>query len=218
MLKKILQFVFVILLLPSLFSTQQVRAERITPEVPTQEMEIQAAPLDERAVVLRDYFAQYNSPLQDHASDFVEAADKYNLDWKLVAAISGVESTFGKETPGGYNGWGWGVYGDQAIYFSSWRDGIFQVSKGLRENYYDKGLTDPYSINTAYAASPTWGSHVEYFLNDIDRFSQKYPLVNDNKAVATNVNSKTRIALGSAQLSVSQKPIRTPSPIIALNP
>ncbi|MBI2022614.1 glucosaminidase domain-containing protein [Candidatus Daviesbacteria bacterium] len=146
---------------------------------PEQEMKIQIKKLDKRAYILKKYLAQFNSPLEDHAQDFVEAADLYQIDWKLVPAIAGVESTFGKFIPGGYNGWGWGVYGDQALQFKSWRDGIFTVSKGLKENYIDKGLTDPYAINRKYAASPHWGWKVSYFINDIEEFTRKNTLEAD---------------------------------------
>lgn len=142
---------------------------------------VEAKVMDKRARVLKAYLAKRNSPLQYHAQDFVDAADTYQLDWKLVAAISGVESTFGKFVPGGtdpqytsYNAWGWGVYGTQAIYFKSWREGIFAVSKGLRTGYFNKGLTDPYSINRVYAASPTWGAKVSFFLGDMQRFEAGY--------------------------------------------
>lgn len=134
---------------------------------------IEAKKLDKKAEILAKYLSKFDSPLQNHAQDFIDAANKYNLDWKLVPSIAGVESTFGKAIPGGYNGWGWGVYGTQAIYFNSWTDGIFTVSKGLRENYLDKGLTDPFSINKVYAASPTWGSKVTYFMQDLDKFASQ---------------------------------------------
>lgn len=137
-----------------------------------QKHQIVAKELDPRALVLRDYFAKYNSPLENHSQDFIDAADEYDMDWKLVPAIAGVESTFGKFTPGGFNGWGWGVYGTQALYFNSWRDGIFTVSKGLRENYINKGLTDPYSMNRVYATSSSWGYKVTYFMNDLDQFAK----------------------------------------------
>lgn len=128
---------------------------------------------DQRALVLQKYLSKYNAPLQYHAQDFVEAADKYNVDWRLVAAISGVESTYGKHTPGGYNGWGWGVPGNgSAIYFDSWRDGIFTVTEGLKYKYIDRGLTDPYSMNRKYAASPTWGVRVATIMGDMDKYSR----------------------------------------------
>lgn len=131
---------------------------------------LESRQFDQRAQVLSDYFASYNSPLQYQAQDFVDAADKYNLDWKLVPAISGVESTFGKSAYG-YNAWGWGIYGNEALGFNSWKDGIYAVSEGLRQNYFDRGLSDPYAINRVYAASPSWGWKVNFFLNDLDRFA-----------------------------------------------
>ncbi len=164
------KFITLLVLLPLLTSgpTPGI-AVNITPE-PV----IEVKELDQRARILQAYLARYNSPLQYHAADFVEAADTYRLDWKLVAAISGVESTFGKRTPGGCNSWGWGVYGDQALKFNSCRHGIFTVSEGLRKNYIDKGLLEPLAMNRKYAASPTWGVRVNYFLNDMSKFEAKY--------------------------------------------
>lgn len=173
---KNLRLFLLILIVPFLLNGGGPSVEAQATAVPTitTEQTLQSKQLDKRAQILQAYLSRYNSPLQYQAQDFIDAADTYHLDWKLVAAISGVESTFGKFTPGGYNAWGWGVYGDQAIYFGSWRDGIFTVSQGLRQNYFDKGATDPYSINKIYAASPTWGAHVSYFLADIEKFSTQY--------------------------------------------
>lgn len=142
---------------------------------------IEARPVDKRAQVLKDYLAKYNSPLEDSAQDFIDAADQYGLDWKLVVSISGVESTFGKFIPGGhdpvyssYNGWGWGVYGDNSLGFKSWREAIFTISEGLKNEYVDKGYTEPLIMNRKYAASPTWGVRVVYFMNDLDKFANVY--------------------------------------------
>jgi beta-N-acetylglucosaminidase len=148
----------------------------------TQVVEIEAKSIDKRAQIIKDYLAKHNSPLENSAQDFIEAADKYGIDWKLVVSISGVESTFGKRIPGGhdplytsYNGWGWGVYGDNSLGFKSWRDAIYTISKGLRENYVDKGYKEPLVMNKKYAASPTWGVRVVYFMNEIDKFAKGYP-------------------------------------------
>ena len=127
---------------------------------------------DSRAKILKEFLGQYSSPLVPFAADFVEIADKYNLDWKLVAAISGVESTFGQQIPyESFNGWGWGIYGDNTIRFSSWTEGIETVSEGLRTNYIDKwGAKDVYEIGRFYAASPTWARRVDYFMRKLDEF------------------------------------------------
>jgi len=130
---------------------------------------------DSRAKILKDFLGLYNSPLVPFASTFVTTADKYSLDWKLVAAISGVESTFGQQIPyESFNGWGWGIYGDNVIRFSSWKQGIETVSQGLRTNYIDKwGARDVYEIGALYAASPTWAQRVDYFMGKISEFKDQ---------------------------------------------
>src|SRR3990167_6131786 len=127
---------------------------------------------DSRTRILREFLKQYNSPLVPFAQDFVSIADKYSLDWKLVAAISGVESTFGKQIPyESYNGWGWGIYGTNMIRFASWTEGIETVSEGLRTNYLNKwGAKDVYQIGRYYAASPTWAQRVSFFMRKISDF------------------------------------------------
>ena len=127
---------------------------------------------DSRVKILKAYLEQYNSPLANHASTFIQAADKYNLDWRLVPAISGVESTFGQAIPSdSYNGWGWGVYGDNVIRFTSWDDAINTISQGLRERYLGNSpVSDPYAIGPTYAASPTWASRVDFFMEQMHTF------------------------------------------------
>ena len=132
---------------------------------------------DQRVEILEKYLETHKSPMKKNAVDFVEAADKYELDWKLVAAIAGVESTFGKHTPGNelfgnesYNAWGWGVYGDQALGLGSWKNGIYTVSRGLKEKYVDRGLKTPLEMNRIYASSQTWGERVNFFMNKIAEF------------------------------------------------
>ncbi len=161
--------------------------------------QVQARQLDNRAKILQAYLAKYNSPLQYHAQDFIDAADTNNMDWRWVPAISGVESTFGKAIPtNSYNAWGWGASTpDKAIYFDSWNEAIFIISNGLKENYFDKGLTNPYTVNKVYAASPSWGSKVDYFMKDLDQFSQSYK---DSEIRPRYSASFTKTAGTSAQL------------------
>ncbi len=127
---------------------------------------------DNRAKILESYLNQTKSPLAPYAKDFVKSADKYNLDWKLVAAISGLESSFGQHIPyNSYNGWGWGVYGDNVIRFKSWDEGIEVISKGLRERYLRERMeSDPYIIGPTYASSPTWAQRVSFFMASIEAY------------------------------------------------
>ncbi|MDP3973910.1 MAG: hypothetical protein Q8P92_03690 [Candidatus Daviesbacteria bacterium] len=159
----------------SLILTNPVSASYVAIQAPVEiPNQIEARKLDREAQILNAYLAKYNSPMQYHAQDFVDAAKEYNLDWKLLPSIAGVESTFGKHIPGGYNAYGWGIYGSNRLYFKSWRDGMFTVAKGLRENYVNKGLNNPYQMNRVYAASPLWGGKVTYFMNDLGKFASQY--------------------------------------------
>ena len=122
---------------------------------------------ENRIKTLETYFSTHNSPLTPYASIFVEEAYKNNLDWRLVAAISGVESTFGKHIPqGSYNGWGW----DSGKYkFESWEEAIQIISETLNTKYAQNwGANTPSEIGKYYAASPTWASRVAFFMEKIE--------------------------------------------------
>lgn len=134
---------------------------------------------DERVARLKAFLTSYGSPLVGEAKTFVREADEHNLDWKLVAAIAGVESTFGKQIPAGsFNAWGWGIpTGAQSgIGFENWQQGISTVSEGLAQNYFGRGAETIYDVGWIYAANGnSWGSHVLYFLNQIQEFSPTAP-------------------------------------------
>lgn len=131
--------------------------------------------LDTRTERLRAFLKSHNSPMVADAGAFVVQADKYDLDWKLVAAIAGVESTFGKHIPyNSYNGWGWGVYTgtNDGIHFDSWADGIAEVSEGLRKNYIDRGAETIYEMGWIYAANgDSWSKHVRFFIDKIESYT-----------------------------------------------
>jgi hypothetical protein len=131
---------------------------------------------DNRAEILRLYLEQYNSPLAEHAETLVHEADLYNLDWKWVAAIAGNESYFGQMIPPySYNGWGFGVYGNNVRRFASWDEGIHVVSEALREDYMDRnGLQTIDQIGGRYAADPRWASKVHHWMDEMTQFEEDY--------------------------------------------
>lgn len=176
--------------------------------VDEQVMQVNAKPLDPRAQILKDYLEKHNSPLADHAQDFIDAADMYDVDWRLVPAIAGTESTFGKQIPGGhnpvyttYNAWGWGVFGDQALGFKSWTDGIYTLNRGLREDYISRGLLTPAQMNKRYASSGAWGGHVAYFMNDIEQFAENHPVNKPQQISSAQINPQ--VAGSSGQLALA---------------
>lgn len=128
---------------------------------------IQSADFDYRVSNLRNFLAYFDSPLSEYADSLVYFADFYGLDYRLVASISGVESTFGKRIPyKSYNAYGW-ANGNYS--FSSWQDSISIVSSTLRREYIDKGAASIAKIARRYAPpSSTWGGKVQYFIRKID--------------------------------------------------
>lgn len=161
---------FVFLLLPAhMFAQEKASASSATfaESTPTQSF-------DERGLVLEKYLESQNSPLAPYAYTFVSTADKYALPWQLLVAITGTESTLGKVAPCN-NFYGFGIYGDHMLCFTSIEDGIDTVSKSLRQDYINKwGATDVYAIGKLYAASPTWADHTMFFVNQINAFKMLY--------------------------------------------
>jgi hypothetical protein len=125
------------------------------------------AAFDNRSQILEDYLAQFDSPLAEYAEEFVKAADTYDLDWRLLPAITGVESTYGKFIPqGSYNAYGWN---NGAYYFQSWPDSIWHVTQALKEKYVDRGANTVDKIGRIYAPpSPFWAGKVKRLMDKID--------------------------------------------------
>lgn len=121
---------------------------------------------DYREYTLRKFLTKFGSPLTPYSAEFIAQADYYGIDWRMVPAISGVESTFGKQIPfNSYNAYGW-VNGDYS--FKSWPDSIQTVSKTLKTKYVDKGAVSIAKIARIYAPpSTTWGTKVTYFVSKI---------------------------------------------------
>lgn len=128
---------------------------------------------DARPVIVRDFFRLYRSPLEPHADYIVEISDKYGLDFRLLPAIAMAESGAGKEIPdNSYNAWGYGVYGDQVLGFTSWEEGIERVARSLREDYIEYGLETPEEIMPKYAPPSVakggpWAKAVSQFINQM---------------------------------------------------
>lgn len=142
---------------------------------PTVSYGIEAGKVD-RVLVLRKFLEKYNSPLADNAETFVKVADKYHLDYRLLPAISCMESTCGKFLiPDSYNAWGWGIYGNQAIHFDDFDQGIEEVGKGLYDGYVSKGLDTPREIAPIYTppSSGHWLGGVTSFMKQMNDISQQ---------------------------------------------
>lgn len=126
---------------------------------------------DSRAVQMRVVLTDYNSPMVGLESELIAAAEKYELDWTLMAAIAGTESAFGRRMPAGcINPYGWGIYGDNRLCFESFSAAAGAVAQGLGTKYNTTSLA---TIARTYNKVSTegWLSHTQFFINKIKNAS-----------------------------------------------
>ncbi len=126
---------------------------------------------DARVIILEQYLNSFNSPLASQSAKLVEEADKHELDFRLLAAISRQESNGCKIIPpGSYNCWGWGIHERGTLHFESFEQGIETVSAGLKKNYIDRGLVTPEQIMSKYTPSSpgTWSNAVRLFMGHME--------------------------------------------------
>lgn len=107
---------------------------------------------DPRLESLKRFFEKAACPAWKYASAFLEAADIYDLDWRLLPSISYVESTGGKAALNN-NLFGWD---SGRAWFPSATAGIHEVGYQLTHSdlYRDKdvdGILATYNPNTGYA-------------------------------------------------------------------
>lgn len=132
---------------------------------------------DSRAQKINEVFKIYNCPLEGMGDVFVYEADRNNIPWWLVAAVSFQESSCGKNTPKvngieSYNAWGWAVYGDSMFSFDNWARGIETVSKYFRTRFFSQGITDTCEIMRIYTppSEGSWCEGVNHFSDIIKDF------------------------------------------------
>lgn len=135
----------------------------VEPE-PVVEPEVVTTTVDNRVSKVRSFLVSRNAPLAAHAEQFVISADKYGIDYRLVAAISIIESSGGSKLFRPYNAWGWG-----SVNFSSFDEGIDTVSRGLKKGYYNRGLDTPSEIAPVYCPpnASHWASAVSEFMSQM---------------------------------------------------
>jgi len=97
-------------------------------------------PEDTRLVRLQQFFEEKACPAQRFAEDFIAAADRNSLDWRLLPSIAVIESSGGKAYKNN-NIFGWG---NGNIRFNSIREGIHEVARMLATSpsYRNKTLDE----------------------------------------------------------------------------
>lgn len=126
---------------------------------------------DARSELVRQYLEYWGSPLEPYANFIVQAAAKYDLDYRLITAIAQKESNLCKIIPpGSYNCWGWGIHSQGTLGFDSFEQGIETVSQGLREEYLNKGYSTIEEIMSKYTplSNGSWAEGVNKFMSDME--------------------------------------------------
>ena len=126
---------------------------------------------DARAEIVRQFLARHNSPLEPFADDVIEAADTYGINYSLVPAIAGQESGFCSVIPdNSYNCWGYGIYPGHVTRFTSYQQGIWQVTQTLATKYIGQGLRTPREIMSRWTPSSngSWANGVEIFMSQLE--------------------------------------------------
>ncbi|PIP56318.1 hypothetical protein COX05_03670 [candidate division WWE3 bacterium CG22_combo_CG10-13_8_21_14_all_39_12] len=131
---------------------------------------------DLRVVKVQAFLDSYRSPMPAQA--FIDAADQYNLPWTLLPAIACKESGCGRAIPrDSFNAFGWAVYTGQnsGANFDSWEHAISTVARGLRKNYFDKGLDTVIKIESRYTppsarSDHSWQKDIDFFMDKIENW------------------------------------------------
>jgi hypothetical protein len=126
---------------------------------------------DSRTANLKAFLRKYNSVLYDYADKIVEVSDKYKFDYRLLPAIAMQESNLCRVVPeDSHNCWGWGIYGTTVTKFDTYDEAIEAVSKGIKEQYIDKGLVTASAIMKKYTppSKGSWAYGVNTFLRALE--------------------------------------------------
>jgi len=131
-----------------------------------------AAPYDAGlGTTIDTYLSGLSSPIAGNGNVFFSQGVQWNVDPRLVVAISGQEQNFGRaqtSCTSVFNAWSWFYYGLRCpdASFSSWAEGIQTVTKYLRKTYFDRyGLTTIEGIGAIYCseACGDWAKNVRIF-------------------------------------------------------
>src|ERR1700742_778076 len=116
----------------------------------TPPIQVTVAP-DPRAPRLERFFHRYNCPAPYHVSEYLRASDGYNLDYRLLPAISIRESLCGVSERQMNNFWG---YHPDRLSFPTIEAGIDYVARQLAESpfYRGKSLTEKLFVYNPRAA------------------------------------------------------------------
>lgn len=141
--------------------------------VPTQQPAVvEQKNADPRISQIRGVFDAYHSPLVGTEQKFLDVAKAYDLDWKLLPAIAGVESGF--ETAGNtsdHNPFGYMCKSGPCA-FDSFDEAIERVGRTIGtgraySSYRESGSLSVLAKIYNYVSPEDWTSKIIYFQNKL---------------------------------------------------
>ncbi|MFZ0934734.1 MAG: hypothetical protein WB579_24370 [Bryobacteraceae bacterium] len=125
-------------------------------------IQVPEARQDARLGAVRGFFEKGGCPAREYAQAFLDAADGYRLDWRLLPSISFVESTGGKAAPNN-NIFGWD---NGRSSFSSPTAAIWGVAYQLGQSklYRDRNLNQVLAL---YNPDPGYAAKVKSVMRQI---------------------------------------------------
>ncbi len=138
---------------------------------------------DPRVIALRDYFTKLDMPAADYAEYFVLEADKNNLDWRLLPAITYVETTGCKYTlENSANSRENNCFGYGNMDFESIPHGISYVTAVLAGNnermaYYYANKTLEEKLYAYNQVNPKYKAHILKIMKDLESATNTLSIV-----------------------------------------
>lgn len=129
---------------------------------------------DARPLIIAEFLEKHQSPLQPYdywGVYLTNLADKYDMDFRLLPAISMQESNLCKKIPqGSFNCLGLGIHARGTWTFERFEDNFEAAAKVLKSNYLDKGYITPDEIQDKYTpgSNGSWEFAVNHFMEVLE--------------------------------------------------
>ena len=164
------KFILLALIIYAIFNPETIQAPT------TSTVMAQEVVADPRIEKLEQFLRKYNSPLANSVDSFISVADSYNIDWRILPAISGAESTFARHTPScaGFNPFGWSSSTSPCGFwrFESYDEAIrtvgTKISTGSAYSKYQRsGKIEDLALSYNPSGQEAWIDKVSYFMEEL---------------------------------------------------
>jgi hypothetical protein len=131
-------------------------APAVAADQPQQDAKVPETVQDQRFSQVKGFFALKKSPLVEYASAFLEAADKYSLDWRLLPCLAQVESAGGRIIRNN-NVFGWG---NGRVRFQSVQESIHLIAERLANGASYRNKTTEGKLRAYNPRNRRYADHV----------------------------------------------------------